>query len=195
MVSSCTIPIHRGKGGVTSTSASGCGAIPLVGSRELPLRVPASPSDVGTRAARIQASGLVRGRRTPAHAGHLETSAVSRHPRPTPQGPPVAPPSLLLRGLSGRTPPPQRPSRRHQPHAEHGMTPMVPGIPCGRIWHGRLVRRRPRHTPSASNRVGGSHAQQACLSAHDPAARYDLTACSRVAASMMPRRRISTSLE
>jgi hypothetical protein len=28
-----------------------------------------------------------------------------------------------------------------------------------------------------------------------PAARYDLTACSLVAASMMPRRRISTSLE
>jgi hypothetical protein len=99
-----------------------------------------------------------------------------------PSGSPLSSPARPV----GRTPPPQRPSRRHQPHAEHGMTPMVPGIPCGRTRHGRLVRRRPRHTPSASNRVGGSHAQQACLSAHDPAARYDLTACSRVAASMMP---------
>src|SRR5882724_1012532 len=85
-------------------------------------------------------------------------------------------------------------SRRDGDQAELGMTLMVPGTPWGRLRHGRLVRRRPTYTPAAAHLVGSSHAPQACLGAHDPAARYDLTACSRVAASLMPRRRISTSL-
>src|SRR5882724_12103120 len=172
------------------------------GSRALALTGMTGPSRgvVGARYTRIQrrwkaaSSRSCSLQRAPAPAGHIESYAISRLPSPTPQGPPVALPSLLLRGQSGRTPLPQRPSRRHQQHAKHGMTPIAPGTPWGRTRHGRLVRRRPTYTPAAAHLVGSSHAPKACLGAHDPAARYDLTACSRVAASMMPRRRISTLL-